>query len=63
MADPLVRCIALTKDEADLLLDKVSVRHPETRTLGLKIAGIVLEFAADEALRSATVPATPDAHP
>ena len=45
--------IAVTKDEAELLLDSFKVTHPVTRNLGLKAASLVLEFAAEAGVEQA----------
>jgi hypothetical protein len=47
------KILAVTKEEAECILDSVRVSNPQTRTLALKIAGLVLEYAADEAVRCA----------
>ena len=39
--------LAVTKYEAELLLDSFKVSNPLTRDIALKAASIVLEFAAD----------------
>jgi hypothetical protein len=38
--------LVLTREEAELLLDSFRVSHPLTRALALKIAGLILEWAA-----------------
>lgn len=42
--------LALTKDEAELLMDTFNVSHPTTRSLVLKVASTVLEWAAADGL-------------
>ena len=44
------KLIAVTKVEAELLMDAFKVSSPATRVLALKAAGVVLEFAADDDL-------------
>jgi transcription elongation GreA/GreB family factor len=45
-----IKLLAVTKVEAELLMDAISVSSPTTRTLALKAAGVVLEFAAEDEL-------------
>ncbi len=45
--------LAVTKQEAELIMDSFKVSNPATRALALKIAGIVLEFASEEGVREA----------
>jgi hypothetical protein len=47
------KILAVTKEEAECILDSVRVSNPQTRSLALKVAGLVLEYAADEAVRCA----------
>ena len=47
---PRTKLVALTAAEAELLLDSHPVRNPQTRSLALKLAGVVLEFESDVAL-------------
>jgi hypothetical protein len=42
--------LVLTREEAELLLDSFKVTHPLTRTLVLKAASLVREWAATEDL-------------
>jgi hypothetical protein len=44
------KLIAVTKVEAELLMDAFHVTSPATRVLALKAASVVLEFAADDDL-------------
>ena len=48
-----VKYLAVTKADAELLLDSFKCRAPETRAMALRVAGIVLEFASDEGVREA----------
>jgi hypothetical protein len=48
-----MKILAVTKEEAELILDAVRVGNPQTRTLALKVAGLVLEYAAEEAVCAA----------
>src|SRR2546421_438914 len=45
--------LAVTKQEAELIMDSFKVSNPLTRNIALKAAGLVLEFAADEEVRDA----------
>ena len=47
------KILALTKEEAELILDATRVSNPQTRSLALKVAGLVLEFAAEDDVRRA----------
>ena len=47
------RFLAVTKQEAELIMDSFKVSNPLTRNIALKAAGLVLEFAADEEIRDA----------
>ena len=49
------KLIAVTADEAAYLLDKISFRDPASRRLALTMAGVVLEFASDDARAEALV--------
>jgi hypothetical protein len=42
--------IAITRQEAELIMDTFRVTNPATRSLVLKIAGMVLEFAAQDSV-------------
>ena len=44
------RYLAVTKQEAELIMDSFKVSNPLTRNIALKAAGLVLEFAADDEL-------------
>ncbi len=46
MAD--VRFLAVTRQEAELLMDSFRVANPLTHDLALKAASLVLEFAAED---------------
>ena len=48
-----LRILAVTKQEAELIMDSFKVSNPLTRNIALKAAGLVLEFAADEEVRDA----------
>ena len=43
--------LAVTKQEAELIMDSFKVSNPLTRNFALKAAGLVLEFAADDDVR------------
>jgi len=43
--------LAVTKQEAELIMDSFKVSNPLTRNIALKAAGLVLEFAADDDVR------------
>jgi hypothetical protein len=45
--------LAVTKQEAELLMDSFKVSNPITRNIALKAAGLVLEFASEEDVRDA----------
>ena len=44
------KLVAVTKLEAELLMDAFHVSFPATRALSLKVASVVLEFAAGDDL-------------
>jgi hypothetical protein len=48
-----LKYIAVTKQEAELILDSFKVSNPLTRNLALKAAGLVLEFAAEDGVSEA----------
>jgi hypothetical protein len=43
--------LAVTRQEAEMLMDCFRVSNPTTRDIALKAAGLVLEFAAEDSLR------------
>ena len=43
-----MKLLAITKQEAELIMDSFKVSNPLTRNIALKAAGLVLEFAAEE---------------
>ncbi len=47
------KLLSITKQEAELIMDSFKVSNPATRTLALKVAGIVLEFASEEGVKEA----------
>lgn len=47
------KILAVTKQEAELIMDSFKVSNPLTRNIALKAAGLVLEFAAEEDVRDA----------
>jgi hypothetical protein len=47
------KLLAVTKQEAELLMDSFKVSNPITRNIALKAAGLVLEFASEEDVRDA----------
>ena len=48
-----LKYLAVTKQEAELILDSFKVSNPITRDLALKAAGLVLEFAAEDGVSEA----------
>jgi hypothetical protein len=48
-----LKYLAVTKQEAELILDSFKVSNPITRDLALKAAGLVLEFAAEDGITEA----------
>jgi hypothetical protein len=48
-----LKYLAVTKQEAELILDSFKVSNPITRDLALKAAGLVLEFAAEDSVTEA----------
>ena len=48
-----LKYLAVTKQEAELILDSFKVSNPITRDLALKAAGLVLEFAAEDGINEA----------
>lgn len=47
------KILAVTKQEAELIMDSFKVSNPLTRNIALKAAGLVLEFAAEDDVREA----------
>ena len=47
------KLLAITKQEAELLMDSFKVSNPITRNIALKAAGLVLEFASEDEVRDA----------
>ncbi len=47
------KILAVTKQEAELIMDSFKVSNPLTRNIALKAAGLVLEFAADDEVQEA----------
>jgi hypothetical protein len=47
------KLLAVTKQEAELLMDSFKVSNPITRNIALKAAGLVLEFASEDDVRDA----------
>lgn len=47
------KILAVTKQEAELIMDSFKVSNPLTRNIALKAAGLVMEFAAEEDVRDA----------
>jgi len=47
------KILAVTKQEAELIMDSFKVSNPLTRNIALKAAGLVLEFAAEDDIRDA----------
>ena len=47
------KLLAVTKQEAELIMDSFKVSNPLTRDIALKAAGLVLEFAAEADVRNA----------
>ncbi len=48
-----MKYLAVSKQEAELIMDSFKVSNPMTRNLALKVAGLVLEFAAEDDVREA----------
>ena len=42
------KLLALTRQEAELILESVAVSYPLTRALALKAAGVVREWATED---------------
>jgi len=53
MIDEETKFLAVTKQEAELLMDSFKVSNPITRNIALKAAGLVLEFASEDDVRDA----------
>jgi hypothetical protein len=51
MEDP--KFLAVTRQEAEMLMDSFRVSNPLTRDIALKAASLVLEFAAQDSIRDA----------
>jgi hypothetical protein len=51
MEDP--KFLAVTRQEAEMLMDSFRVSNPLTRDIALKAASLVLEFAAQDSIREA----------
>ena len=47
------KLLAVTRQEAELLMDSFKVSNPITRNIALKAAGLVLEFASEDDVRDA----------
>jgi hypothetical protein len=47
------KILAVTRQEAELLMDSFRVSNPLTRDIALKAASLVLEFAAQDSLQAA----------
>ena len=47
------KILAVTKQEAELIMDSFKVSNPLTRNIALKAAGLVMEFAAEDEIRDA----------
>ena len=48
-----LKYLAVTKQEAELIMDSFKVSNPVTRNIALKAAGLVLEFAAEDGVKEA----------
>jgi hypothetical protein len=48
-----LKYLAVSKQEAELIMDSFKVSNPITRNIALKAAGLVLEFAAGEGVKEA----------
>ena len=48
-----MKYLAVSKQEAELIMDSFKVSNPVTRNIALKAAGLVLEFAAEEGVKEA----------
>ena len=45
------KTLEVTKQEAELIMDSFKVSNPVTRNIALKSAGLVMEFASEDAIR------------
>lgn len=45
------KTLEVTKQEAELIMDSFKVSNPVTRNIALKAAGLVMEFASEDAVR------------
>jgi hypothetical protein len=48
-----LKFLAVSKQEAELIMDSFKVTNPITRNIALKAASLVLEFAAEDGIREA----------
>lgn len=48
-----LKYLAVSKQEAELIMDSFKVSNPITRNIALKAAGLVLEFAAEDGVKEA----------
>jgi hypothetical protein len=48
-----LKYLAVSKQEAELIMDSFKVTNPITRNIALKAASLVLEFAAEDGVREA----------
>jgi hypothetical protein len=48
-----LKFLAVSKQEAELIMDSFKVTNPITRNIALKAASLVLEFAAEDGVREA----------
>lgn len=48
-----LKYLAVTKQEAELIMDSFKVSNPVTRNIALKAAGLVMEFAAEDGVKEA----------
>jgi hypothetical protein len=48
-----LKYLAVSRQEAELIMDSFKVTNPITRNIALKAASLVLEFAAEDGVREA----------
>ena len=48
-----IKYLAVSKQEAELIMDSFKVSNPLTRNIALKAAGLVLEFASSDGIKEA----------
>jgi hypothetical protein len=53
MLKPDTKTLEVTRQQAELILDSFKVTNPVTREIALKAAGLVLEWEAEDAVKTA----------